>query len=330
MPGLLAAYPTRPSWQVAGVDFAVGVPPGTALKDPATLSLPGVSVSTSQHEIYVTGSGVVLDGYDFSLEGGWNVYVEGSNDVIRDSNFKVGINNLVPIQGSSSAINLRVAHSTIDGGGLGVVGNPGAIWSLISYDGTGLVARHNWLKNAPQHIIEVRGGRLVEKFNLINNMGYAPAAHPNAVQFCGGVAASSVISYNTIYNPQPGSNGYPNMDNEDLQVEGQCSGTVLNTTMTNNVVIAAGGSALTSSYLVAVRQDAGGNVVNGVKVESNYLDASGAYGPFYPPSGSNLVFANNVNLKTGTQLTEPNGTEGQMASHAPARWAGLVGGGGHN
>ncbi len=331
-PTLLAAYPARPSWRVAGVDYQVGTPSGTVLKDPLTLKLPGVSVNVSQHTVVVTGAAVVLDGYDFSLEGGWNVYVEGANDVIQNSNFKVGVNNLVPIQGAAGASNLSIAHTTIDGGGLGVVGNPGAIWSLISYLGNGLNANHNWLKYAPQHIIEVRGGRLVEKRNLINNLGYAPGAHPNAVQFCGGVSSSSVVSYNTIYNPQP-VNGYPNMNNEDLQVEGQCSGTVLNTTMTNNVVIAVGGSSMTSSYLVAVRQDPGGNVVSGVKVESNYLDASGAYGPFYPPSGSNLVFANNIDLKTGTPLTEPGAKTPNSAARiavgreAAALWLGLNSGG---
>ncbi|MEJ0049042.1 MAG: hypothetical protein WDN04_25235 [Rhodospirillales bacterium] len=332
MPGLLSSYPVRPAWHVAGVDYAAGVPAGTVLKDPATLNLPGVSVNLARHVATVTGAGVVLNGYDFSLEGGWNVYVEGANDIIENCNFKVGINNQVPIQGSTSATNLSVLRSTIDGGGLGVVGNPGAVWSLISYIGNGLTARHNWLKFAPQHIIEFSGGTLIEKYNLINNMGYAPGAHPNAVQFCGGSAKNSVISYNTIYNPQPDGSGYPKMNNEDLQVEGQCTGTVLNTSMTNNVVIATAGAALTSSYLVAVRQDGGSNLVNGVNVQSNFLDSSGAYGPFYPPSGTNLVFANNMNLVTGKPLTEPAGTSQTPALRAGTNalaahlWAGIDGG----
>ena len=37
MSTLLSGYAVRPSWNVAGVDYAVGVPAGTALKDPNTI-----------------------------------------------------------------------------------------------------------------------------------------------------------------------------------------------------------------------------------------------------------------------------------------------------
>ncbi|MEJ0047039.1 MAG: hypothetical protein WDN04_13690 [Rhodospirillales bacterium] len=167
--------------------------------------------------------------------------------------------------------------------GLGVANNPGAIWSLVSCPGKGLTIARDWLKNAPQHVVEVSNS-LIERRNLIENLGFAPGAHPNAVQFCGGSASGSEIAYNTIYNPVP-VNGYPNMDNEDLQVEGQCTGTVLNTTLANNVVIAAGTQAgTTSSYLIAIRQDPGPNLVQGVKVLSNWLYWGGAWGPALPRS----------------------------------------------
>ena len=34
------SYRTRPAWNVAGVDYPVGIPAGTVLKDPATATLP--------------------------------------------------------------------------------------------------------------------------------------------------------------------------------------------------------------------------------------------------------------------------------------------------
>jgi len=37
MAGLLSGYVVRPPWKVAGVDYAVGVPAGTALADPTTI-----------------------------------------------------------------------------------------------------------------------------------------------------------------------------------------------------------------------------------------------------------------------------------------------------
>ena len=36
---LLKGYAVRPDWKVAGVDYYVGTPDGTVLKDPATISM---------------------------------------------------------------------------------------------------------------------------------------------------------------------------------------------------------------------------------------------------------------------------------------------------
>ncbi len=182
LPNLLSDYALRPPWKVAGVDYAVGVPRGTALKDPTTISMPGVSIDTTRHIIFVTGSNVTLDGYDFSLHGGWSVYIERgrSDTVIENSKFLVGANNLVPIAAESGAGKLTVEYCTIDGGGFGVAGNPGAIYTLISYNGSGgLTVEYDWLKNAPQHIIEFRNGTLIDQYNLIQNAGYFVGAHVN-------------------------------------------------------------------------------------------------------------------------------------------------------
>ena len=55
------------SWQVAGVDYAVGVPAGTVLKDPMTINMAGVSLDVADQIANVTGNNVVLSGYHFSL-----------------------------------------------------------------------------------------------------------------------------------------------------------------------------------------------------------------------------------------------------------------------
>lgn len=303
-PLLLQPYPARPTWQVSGVDIQAGLPTGTKLQDPATLNLPGVSVDVGQHRVTITGPSVILAGWDFGLEGGWNVTVEGANDTITMSNWRVGANNLVPVQCAASASGTAITRSSIDGGGLGVAGNPGAIWSLISCLGTGLVVRHNWLHDAPQHVVEFRSGTLIESHNLIDRLGFSPGAHPNASQFAGGIAVNSRINYNTIYNPQP-VNGYPHMNNESVQIEAQLGATITNTEAIGNIVICQGpGAGTTGSYAVAVRQDAG-NVINGVKVSQNWIDPSGCYGSFYPPSGSNVVYAGNMNLATGAPIPAP-------------------------
>ena len=58
----------RAPWQVAGVDYAVGINAGTVLKNPTTMSMAGVSVDKSNHIVYVTGNNVVLDGWNLGLE----------------------------------------------------------------------------------------------------------------------------------------------------------------------------------------------------------------------------------------------------------------------
>src|SRR5262245_49447318 len=85
LPNLFSGYALRPPWEVAGVNYAVGYEPSTALNNPATISMPGVSVNTTNKTITVTGNNVTLDGYDFSLNGGWGVVVQGANTTILNS-----------------------------------------------------------------------------------------------------------------------------------------------------------------------------------------------------------------------------------------------------
>ena len=92
--------------------------------------------------------------------------------------------------------------------------------------------------------------------------------------------------------------GFPR-SGEGVQVEAQLNGTIRDTTIEFNTLIATG-PALTASYLVAIRQDRGRNLVDGVTVRSNYLDSTGAYGPFYPYTGGrNISFIGNVDMVKG-------------------------------
>src|SRR6267378_7025511 len=105
-PNLLDGYAVRPTWEVAGVDYAVG-PTSTPLKDPATISMAGVSINSSTRTISISGDNVTLNGYDFSLHGGYQIAIDGANTTISNSNFAIGTNqgNYL-ISGSASASNL--------------------------------------------------------------------------------------------------------------------------------------------------------------------------------------------------------------------------------
>ena len=72
--GLLDAYPVRPSWQVAGVDYAVGVHPDVVLKVPTAGNLPP-GATLGNHVINITGNNVTLSGYDLT---GYTVMIQDS------------------------------------------------------------------------------------------------------------------------------------------------------------------------------------------------------------------------------------------------------------
>ena len=155
----------------------------------------GVSVDTTNHMIYVTGNNVTLDGYDFSVNGGWGVVVQGSNTKILDSSFVVGANSIKPILAAASSSNLTVAYCTIDGH------NDGNISGLIENRGSGaLTVQYSWLKNAGGDMIQMHNGgqaaNLVVEYNVIQNAGMAPGAHGDYTEFMDG-PFTATIKYNT-------------------------------------------------------------------------------------------------------------------------------------
>ncbi|PPQ29489.1 right-handed parallel beta-helix repeat-containing protein [Rhodopila globiformis] len=304
--GLLSGYAARPSWQVAGVDYAVGDPSGLA--DPSSINMAGVSVDAASHTITISGSNVTLNGYDFSGGGGWGVDIASgaSNVTIENSHFLVGGNNNVPINAAAGSGDVSVLGNTIDGSGGG-----SAVWGLVSYDGSGtFTAKNNAFLNAPEDGIDFNSGTMTTDVenNLFENIGTSPGSHPDPVQYVGVTSNNSVEAYNTIY--QPNASG-----EQGVQLQAQNGSTLNNTTIDNNTIIAKGGSSLEMSYSVAVIQNPG-NTINGATVDNNYIDYSGAYGPFYPPSGSNLTFAGNVDMSTGATIPNPSGTSSSGTSSA--------------
>ena len=295
---LLNGYAARPPWMVAGVDYAVGVPVGTVLKDPATIALAGVSVNAAAHTVTITASGVTLNGYDFGLAGGWGVVIQSgvANTLIQNSHFLVGANNAVPINAGVGVGNLTVQYNTIDGGG----GSSGAVWALVNYNGSGIfTAQYNSFLNAPEDAIDFNSGTMttIVKYNVFDNLGTSPGSHPDSVQFVGVNSNNSVVAFNTIYEPNPGGM-------EGIQLDAQNGSTLTNTAIDNNVIVAKAGPSLEMSYSIAVQQGSG-DIVNGVTVNDNYIDSSGAWGPFYPPAGSNLTFSGNVDMVTGARIASP-------------------------
>jgi hypothetical protein len=295
--GILAHYAARPPWRVAGVDYAVGVPPGSDLLDPATIAVAGVSVNTATHNITVSGNNVTLSGYDFGRSGGWGIYIASgaTNTVIKNNNFLVGQNHQVPVNAGAGSGNLTILDNTFDS-----TVNSGDVWALVNYNGSGtFIAQYNSFKNAPSDAIDFGAAPMttVVRYNVFENLGTNPEAHADTVQYTGTTSTNSVISFNTVYQSNPSGN-------QGIQIEAQNGSTITNTAVEYNVIVARN-TARTMSYSIFVGADPGNNTVDGVVIANNYIDFSGAYGPFYPPHGNRLNYTGNVDMTHGGQLPSP-------------------------
>ena len=169
LPNLLSDYIVRPPWLVAGVDYHVGAPSTTMLKDPSTASADGVSIKG--HEIDVTGSDVISTGYNFT---GWNVYITGNNDTIENSVFEAtASNNGVSVYATGF---VTLLNNTFNGGG---VGGPR---SAVAATGGGLI-EYNHFADYPNDFINPGGPDITIKYNLFNNLGFGTGNHSDVIQF---------------------------------------------------------------------------------------------------------------------------------------------------
>ncbi|MGY4286396.1 hypothetical protein ACVWXO_005616 [Bradyrhizobium sp. LM2.7] len=276
----------RPPWPVAGVDYCVGYRMNTVLKAPTTISMAGVSVDLISRIVTVTGDDVTLDGYDFSLDGGWQVSVQAANTKIVNSSFVVGSNDLIPIVGAATASNLDVVNCTIDGAGH----NPGPWGTLFAYRGKGFTIEYSWLENSGGDMIQQidggAGGMIVIRNNLIQNGGMSPGAHGDYTQLAGGPFIVA-INYNTTLQNGGSTQG--------LMTEYVAEGEIGHNTMVGTV-----------SYFVSVDLS---SIRTTFAVHNNYFDPQG-YGFAYPSSKTGTpndaspksIFRNNVNMRTGFRL----------------------------
>ncbi len=263
-PSLLDGYAHAPTWHVAGVDYCAGYPAATALKDPATIAISGVAINTSSKLVTITGNNVTLDGYDFSLAGGWGVVVNGGGALIQNSRFKAGANRNKPILGGVASANLTVRYCSIDGN------NDASISGLIEQRGSGtLTIEYAWLRNAGGDIVQFHtGGQSatgVLRFNVIENAGMAPGAHGDYTEWLDGPYSATIVYNTTLQN---GGTTQGIMVEPDI---GSSRGTIVRGEIGHNTFTARGGLSYFTAVTVA-------DVVDSFTVHDNFFDDSNVYG----------------------------------------------------
>ena len=224
--GVAAQYPTllngltRPAWNVPGVDYGVGYPaafgtttlwklPGTGANTAngtRTATPAGCSLNQSTHNFTVSGSGMVLDGWDFSVDGGWHVDVTGTNCVVQNCNFRTGTNLLDMFDMSSGIVQYCVfdGNSTLTSNGPNGPFGP----TSLNLGGGSCSVFYCWIKNSVWDHMDLHGNgsnNYTIRFNLLDNGGRGadPNAHNDWVQtysqFSGDPGYGNiVVEFNTM------------------------------------------------------------------------------------------------------------------------------------
>lgn len=316
VPALYSGYAVRPPWNATGVDYHAGYPAGLTLLDPATISMAGVTVNAGAHTVTISGSNVVLTGYDFGLANGWEVIVTGANATVQNSHFKVGTNQGgqgTVLSVSTAASNFSFLSNEVDGNNIGVTSQVGY---TLGFANTGsLTVRYNYLHNSGGDMVEMNNVNLSNQliqYNLLQDIGYI-TPHSDTIQWCGSRMTAGDVSFNTINQTQAGLSG------EGLLVlNSECSGSnISNVTVRNNTLI----SKVRDNFItgVTVEQDAGSATGSSNAVYANYTDPTGSYAnsdsPWFPthngppaPGGTLGIPAalhDLIDMRSGSQIVVP-------------------------
>jgi hypothetical protein len=312
-PTLLTRYKARPPWNVAGVDFAVGIPRNVVLKDPRSAVLPS---ACSLGGTTVTCSGkVTLDGYDFSLNNGTTLIITGGDVTVQNCLFIVGSNQgaLGKILDVRGATNATFLHNDFDGSNIAVTPQSGQTINVANR-GT-ITFRYNYFHNSGGDMIDFGGGPQVNiiQYNVFKDIGLK-TAHSDTLQWCRSIVSNSDLSFNTIVQTGAGLSGMglivPNSE---------CAGAKMsNVLVHNNTLVSRVQDNFASGATVS--QDAGPASADHVAIFENYVDPTGIIrftgSPWFPTGsyGANLprpsALHSLIDMRTGFAIPVPSKRKG--------------------
>lgn len=276
LPGVLAGYAVRPPWQVAGIDYHVGIPAGTVLKDPTLAGAlpPGATYSATAHTVTVAANGVTLDAYDFSLHGGIRLVVTAADVTVRNCLFVTGANQ--GAQGTVVAVtpaagNVTFLNNEFSGANIPVTSQAG---NLLYVQNHGTAAfLYNHIHDTGGDAIDFSGGPQAEivDYNLFANIG-TRTAHADTLQWYNAQVTSGEIAFNTVYQsaPQPG----PGNGALTLTSEGPAA-TMSDMVVSNDTILQV--AAGTGNFATGFYADLGG-VADHVAIRDLFIDPTGSLG----------------------------------------------------
>jgi len=315
-------------WNMPGVDYYVGVPSGTVLKDPTSAANLPVGASFSGQTVTVTGCNVTLDSFDFTLHNTAlliNVTGTGCTTTVQYSK-QHALPNTLTYSPIAEIANLGAGGTLVyqknEYDGLAPYGQLGgstlAVNAPICCQGN-VTLMHNYFHNFDAKIIQMSGttpaSTMVEKYNLFSNFGSCgdSCAHGEAEYMYSGTGTINYTGqFNTYVLP------FYNSGSSNLTAPHsvEANSTDINgTTDDHNVVLAQGPqstcatSTHNSDYYVAAaviydgaQSTSGPGTMENVNFGYNYTDASGVWFTWYHTGGpalTNVTWTNNVDTGTG-------------------------------
>lgn len=311
-------YTVRPQWNVAGVDYYVGVPSGTVLKDPTGASLPScASYSSGSKTVTINSTNCTLDSFNFcqhasttinqtpSSPDGISVLINASGATVENSYFcRANSSNGdtdIDVEAGGATI-LSNEHNGLNTGTVmgPDVANDDRAWGVFANSVPGgVVFKYNYVHNLDAAVAMwgsngtdpyTAGNSMTVEYNLFLNYGLNNTGnHAEDVKFCGTGTWSGIANQYNTYVAE--TNAMYNIVHtftsltaeQNMQDLGCGSGIVTSSnTSTNNVIINEGTGGFGTGP-AGFNMYFGGNSAGGRSnvVTNNYLDCSGGAGCFY-------------------------------------------------
>ncbi len=278
-PTLLASYAARPSWRVAGVDYAVG-PRATPTVNPAQLNMSGVSVNTTSRVVTVSGHAVFLDGVDFSLGGGYDIIVTGNNVTITNSKFVQGANSgMFAVDGRGDG--LSISYCIFDGGTSDNV-------ALIGFSGRNIHLEYNWFLNSDRALQMRQASNINSTFSIKYNLFESGTKNGfNYIEIGVSNFTYVQVEFNTSVETTQSTRSH------GFDFGRYAGGTIDSILFANNTILAMGTSSM--DYPL---NGGGSSITNGI-ARDNYFDLSGAQAAYYPGTMTGWTSTTAVNMSNG-------------------------------
>lgn len=320
-------YPVRPPWHVAGVDYGVGLAAGTVLKDPLVSVLPtGATADTVNKLIRCNSTNdLTFDGWDFSLNGGYTLYVDGTTDrtTVTNSKFGIGSTGKGIITSDAGAGSLTVRYCLLDGGGDDNAPGGGATYLIRagSKANSVLTVEYCLLKRPHGDCINPGSGNdVVVRYNLFEDLAYDPTvgagvAHVDMMQIQSVPIGDVDMSFNTFYQPAVYvGGGLPGSVNSFI-IFTSLSGIAGDVNLSNNTLTGSGtdhhtatgdnGRALNYAFYIVATLPA---EIRNPRANDNYVDPGSLNGLAFPTPGNGVSgssFLRNIKLTDGTAFSAP-------------------------